>query len=146
LNNPGSLNLVIAAFAAFLIALLHVAIIFLGRKGYGYFGAAQLVPLVEKGSPIPVLITLGLVVIFALCGLYGLSGAGLVPHLPLLRLGLAVIGAAFTLRGLALAREIPLFLAHNPSLPARELVFSSVSLLVGLLYLAGLVLRWRELV
>ena len=141
----GSTLFVIAGILAFMIALLHVAIIFIGRNGYGYFGAAQLIPLVEKGSPWPVIITLILAGIFTVCGLYGLSGAGSLPHLPLLRLGLGVIGAVFTLRGLALVKEIPQFISHTTSVPARELVFSSVSLLIGLLYLAGLIFRWSEL-
>ncbi len=145
MKTPGSIFLLVAASAAFLIALLHIAIVFIGRKGYGYFGAAQLIPLLDKGSSWPAIITFGLAVIFAACGLYGLSGAGFLPHLPLLRLGLIVIGAVFTLRGLALVREIPQFISHSASLPGRELVFSSVSLIIGLLYLAGLILRWRDL-
>jgi hypothetical protein len=145
MKTPGSILLLLASLASFLIALLHLAIVFIGRKAYGYFGAAQLIPLLDKGSPWPAIITFGLAVIFALCGLYGLSGAGLLPHLPLLRLGLIDIGAVFTLRGLALVREIPQFIRQSASLPGRELVFSSVSLVIGLLYLVGLVLRWREL-
>ncbi len=145
MKTPGSILLLLASLAAFLVALLHVAIVFIGRKGYGYFGAAQLIPLVDKGSPWPAIITFALAAIFAICGLYGLSGADILPHLPLLRLGLIIIGAVFTLRGLALVREIPQFISHSASLPGRELVFSSVSLIVGLLFLIGLALRWRDL-
>ena len=47
----GSIILVLATIATFLIALLHIAIIFVGQKGYAYFGASQLLPLVKKGSP-----------------------------------------------------------------------------------------------
>ncbi len=146
MNTLGSILLLLAAVAVFLIALLHIAIIFIGRNGYGYFGAAQLIPLLDKGSPWPAIITFLLAAIFAVCGVYGLSGAGVLPHLPLLRLGLIAIGAVFTLRGLALVKEIPQFVSHSTSFPARELVFSSVSLVIGLLYLAGLILRWRDLV
>ncbi len=145
MKTPGSILLLLAAIAIFLIALLHGAIIFIGRRGYGYFGAAQLIPLVDKGSPWPTIITFILAAVFAVCGVYGLSGAGILPHLPLLRLGLIAIGAVFTLRGLALVKEIPQFLRGAASLPARELVFSSVSLVIGLLYLTGLILRWRDL-
>lgn len=145
MKTPGSILLLLASLAALLVALLHVAIVFIGRKGYGYFGAAQLIPLLDKGSPWPAIITLFLAAIFAVCGLYGLSGAGLLPRLPLLRLGLIVIGSVFTLRGLALVKEIPKVVSHSASLPGRELVFSSISLVIGLLYLAGLILRWRDL-
>ncbi|MBI4732717.1 MAG: hypothetical protein HY781_11465 [Chloroflexi bacterium] len=146
MKTPVSILLLLASLSAFLVALLHVAIVFIGRKGYGYFGAAQLIPLVDKGSPWPAVITFALAGIFAVCGLYGLSGAGFLPHLPLLRLGLIVIGAVFTLRGLALVREIPKVIRHSAALPGRELVFSSVSLIVGLFYLTGILLGWRELV
>jgi len=145
MKTPASLLLLLASLAAFLIALLHLAIIFIGRKGYGYFGAAQLIPLVEKGSPWPAIITFILAAIFAMCGVYGLSGAGILPHLPLLRLGLIVIGAVFALRGLALVKEIPQFLRGAATFPTREMIFSGVSLAVGLCYLVGSILRWREL-
>ena len=47
------------------------------------------------------LLALGLLMalVFAVCGLYGLSGAGLIRRLPLLRLGLFVIGLVCTLNG-----------------------------------------------
>ena len=141
----GSVLLVIAAIAVLCIALLHIAIIFLGRKAYGYFGAAQLIPLVEKGSPWPTVITFLLAGVFAVCGLYGLSGAGVLPHLPLLRIGLMAVSAVFTLRGLALIKEIPKALRMAGAVPQRELVFSSVSLVTGLLFLSGLILRWHDL-
>jgi hypothetical protein len=49
----------------------------------------------------PLLLTLGLLMalVFAVCGLYGLSGAGLIRRLPLLHLGLFEIGLVCTLRG-----------------------------------------------
>ncbi len=86
--------------------------------------------------------------IFAIWGLYGLSGAGLLRRLPLLRLALLVIGAIYTLRGLLL---IPLLLASlgllaspEPILP-QALLASLVSLLIGCLYLAGTFTAWRDL-
>lgn len=138
--------LLLVSIMSFLLALLHIAIIFIGRKGYDYFGASQLIPLVEKGSAWPAIVTFFLAVIFAVCGAYGLSGAGLLPQLPLLRLGLITIGVVFTLRGLALVKEIPQFVRQTNPFPARELVFSSVSLIIGLFYLAGVILRWHDLV
>jgi hypothetical protein len=100
-------------------------------------------------NPAALLITsLVVALIFAIWGLYGLSGAGLIRRLPLLRLGLLVIGAIYTLRGLLL---IPLLLAAlgllaspEPILP-QALLASLVSLLVGCLYLVGTVTAWRDL-
>jgi hypothetical protein len=76
-------------------------------------------------------------VIFALWALYAFSGAGLTSQLPLLRAALIAICAIYLLRALALLPEIDM-LAHQ-GYPFRFVVFSSVSLLAGLLYLIGLV-------
>lgn len=86
--------------------------------------------------------------IFAIWGLYGLSGAGLMRRLPLLRLGLLVIGAIYTLRGLLLVPllldSLGLIVADPPILP-QALLASLVSLLIGCLYLAGTLTAWRDL-
>ncbi len=110
-----------------------------------YFGA----PPDLLANPAALLITsLVVALIFAIWGLYGLSGAGLLRRLPLLRLGLLVIGAIYTLRGLLL---IPLLLAGLGLLPSPEpilpqaLLASLVSLLIGCLYLVGAIAAWRDL-
>jgi hypothetical protein len=110
-----------------------------------YFGASPEL----LANPVTLLVTsLFVALIFAIWGLYGLSGAGLFRRLPLLRLGLLVIGAIYTLRGLLL---IPLLLASlgllaspQPILP-QALLASLVSLLIGCLYLAGTLTAWRDL-
>ena len=135
----------LASIASFLIALVHIIIIFMGRKGYEFFGAAQLIPLLEKSASRLALITFILAIIFVICGVYGLSGARVFPHLVLLRLVLIIIAAGYILRGLAFVKEVILVFGHSASVPTRELVFSSVSLIVGLLYLTGLVLNWSTL-
>ncbi len=91
---------------------------------------------------------LAMALVFALCGLYALSGAGLVRRLPLLRLGLLTIGAVYTLRGVSF---VPLFLVVLGVLPSpypvpmSALLSSLVSLIIGLLYLVGLLIGWRAL-
>jgi hypothetical protein len=80
-----------------------------------------------------------LVLAFAGFGLYGLSGAGLIRRLPLLRLGLLVIGAIYTLRGLVLIYDLIGLFNGAPLHPA---IFSLVALLVGLCYLIGS--PWRN--
>jgi hypothetical protein len=110
-----------------------------------YFGASpQLL-----ANRVTLLVTsLVVALVFAIWGLYGLSGAGLFRRLPLLRLGLLVIGAIYTLRGLLL---LPLLLASlgllaspEPILP-QALLASLVSLLIGCLYLIGTIAAWRDL-
>lgn len=76
-------------------------IIFVGAPGYRYFGAGEVIArLAEQGSPVPALVTLGVGAVFAVFAVRAFSGAGLVGRLPLLRSGLLVIGAIYTLRGL----------------------------------------------
>lgn len=134
-----------AAVLCFVIAALHAAIIFMGPDAYTYVGAPpELARYDARGSMIPDLQSAVLALIFAGFGAYALSGAGRIRRLPLLRLGLAAIGAVFTLRGLALFVQLPM-LASGDSLPPRMAVFSLVSLVTGLAFLAGTLPRWRTL-
>ena len=77
--------------------------------------------------------------LFGIWGLYGLSGAGRIRRLPLLRTGLLAIGGVYTLRGLLL---IPAILAvvglvpSDPFLP-QALLASLVALSTGVFYLVG---------
>jgi len=140
----GKTLLTLGAWLNFGIALLHAIIIFVGAPGYAYFGAAELAPLAEQGSPIPAAITAVLVLIFIAFGLYALSGAGRFRRLPLLRAALVFIGAIFTVRGLAVIFEI-IYLARGVEYPLRYAVFSAVALIVGLFYLIGAAQRWNDL-
>jgi hypothetical protein len=133
--------LVLAAILSFAIALLHLAIIFLGPNAYVYFGAADLGAMEAQGSRIPDLLTLVLVAVFALFGLYALSGAGVIRRLPLLAAGLVAIGSIYTLRGLVVIPDL-IRLVQGAGYPLRQTVFSAVSLAIGLAYLIGTVRRW----
>lgn len=135
--------LILAAIGSFAVALLHVAIIFVGASAYRYFGAGDLVPLAEQGSAVPALITSVLVVLFAVWGAYALSGAGVIRPLPLLRVALVLIAAIYTLRGLLLVPEL-IQLARGGLAEPRMAVFSAVSLAIGVLYLAGVVSSRRR--
>jgi putative oxidoreductase len=98
----------------------------------------------------PMLLFAALVVglVFAVWGLYGLSGAGVIRRLPLLRLGLIVIGGIYTLRGIP-GIMILLILAgiiRDPQpIPPQALISSLVSLAVGLAYLIGTIAAWPAL-
>lgn len=129
------------------IAVLHVVVIAVGAPAYRYFGAGEkLARQAEQGSLAPALLTAGIAVIFALWALYAFSGAGLIRRLPLIRLGLVVIGTIYVLRGLSLGPQLPVYFSGAfPQFPVRYLVFSAVSLLVGLLYVLGVARAWRRL-
>lgn len=127
------------------IALLHIVIIFIGAEGYRYFGAGEeMASLAESGSLQPALITFTITIFFALFGLYGLSGANLFKRLPFLKWVLLVIGSIYTLRGLVVIGEM-ITLLGNTEYPIRMILFSFVSLITGIFYLAGLKKNWRGL-
>lgn len=98
----------------------------------------------------PLLLALGLLMalVFAVCGLYGLSGAGLIRRLPLLRLGLFVIGLVCTLNGVPLIFQLPALLGFRPApqpISFSFVISSLVFLAVGLGYLIGLAGGWKHM-
>jgi hypothetical protein len=133
--------LISAALLSFVIALLHIVIIGIGSPGYLYFGAADMAELSAQGSWVPAMVTWGLTAVFVVFGLYALAGAGVIRGLPFVRVGVVVIGGAYTLRGLVLILDL-VRLSRGGGYPARQTVFSAVSLAVGLMYLAGAF--WRS--
>ena len=94
-TEPGRSLLTAAAYGSLAVAALHLGIVMAGAPAYAFFGAANLVPLVERGSPVPALLAIGIALLVALCGLYALAGAGRVRPLPLLLPALAVITAVY---------------------------------------------------
>ncbi|WP_147415844.1 hypothetical protein [Ulvibacterium marinum] len=126
--------LVVGSVLSFLVALLHVALT-IRPKLYDYFGASKLSELTEQGSSFTVWVTLGLVIMFFVWGFYGLSGAGIIGQLPLLRLTLFGIGIIYLIRALMLPSDILKFAQH--ARPFRFIILSTGSLLAGLFYLMG---------
>jgi hypothetical protein len=144
-SRTGRILLTAAAGGSLAVAGLHLGIVMAGAPAYAYFGAAQLVPLVERGSPLPALLTIGIALLVGLCGLYALAGAGRVRALPLLRPALAVITAVYLLRGVVIGPEVLAVAAHRPGLPPRELVFSTTALALGIVHAVGLRRAWPRL-
>ncbi len=110
-----------------------------------YFGA----PAALMANP-TMLIAASLVmaVVFAVCGLYAFSGAGVIRRLPLLRLGLIAIGGVYTLNGLNAIPGLLIVagLIHTPApVPPQALISVLVSLGIGLAYLVGTVAGWPVL-
>lgn len=94
---------------------------------------------------------LGVAGLPAIFGLYGLSGAGRVRRLPLLRLGLLGIGLGYSLMGVVSLVPQLLVWTGVVDVPVPQLIllrniaFFSAVLLTGLLYLAGLAAGWKRL-
>lgn len=138
--------LIFGSVLSFAVALLHVAIVIFGAPAYRYFGAGEeMAAAAESGSPFPALLTLFLAAIFAIWGFYGLSGAGLVRRLPLLKTALILIGAVYTLRGVALFLQLFQLAVSSAEVAPREIVSSLVSLIIGAFYLLGTISNWSSL-
>jgi len=73
-----------------------------------------------------------------------LSAADLAPPLPQRRIALIGISGIYLLRGLIVVPQLLLFM-HTTDVPARALVFSLISLVIGLVYTIGTALRWAAL-
>src|SRR5215210_3744061 len=130
----------IAGWSSVAVAVLHVIIVFAGAPSYRYFGAGEdMARPAEAGSLVPAALTLFIATVFAVFALYAFSGAGSIRRLPLLRTGLVVIGLICTVRGLGLILQ----LLQGTIL--RDLVFSLVSLTIGIAYLWGTLKAWPGL-
>lgn len=112
------------------IAVLHIAIIFIGESAYRYFGAGEkMADMAAQGSPIPALVTGGVTAVFFVFAAYNLAGAGYF-NLPMTMLALAGIAAIFLLRG-AVVAAVP-FMSQPVS--TFDLVSSFISLGIGVLH------------
>jgi len=94
--------LITAAVLSGTAALAHVGCIIFGAPWYRFFGAGEkMARMAEAGSPVPALVTAGIAGVLALWAAYALSGAGVLPRLPLLRLVLCLVTGVYLLRGVA---------------------------------------------
>ena len=127
-------------------AALHVVIIFMGGRGYRYFGAGEeMARAAEVGNPKPTFITSGLTVLFVLFGLYAFAAAGQLRRLPLTRWLVLGIGVLYVLRGILAAPQAVWAWQYPQLVPRRFVFFSAVALVLGVITLYGLSLRWKEL-
>lgn len=123
-------------------SLLHLGIIFGGPEWYRFFGAGErMARLSARGSSYPIIITAGIALILGLWALYGLSGAGVIRRLPLLRVALVLIAGVYLARG-ALGVPLVLFVddPYADELKGRMtfmVVSSLVCIFLGLCYAFG---------
>jgi putative oxidoreductase len=144
----GNTQLKIAASLSFIAASLHVAIIFGGPEWYRFFGAGEgMAKLAESGSTEPTVIAFSIAVVLTVWGLYALSGAGVIPKLPLLKLALCLISAVFLLRGVA-GFILPIFTNH-PAIAQNSatfwLVSSAICCVFGVFYVLGTKNNWERM-
>ena len=132
--NPPTYCLLLGGIASLLVAVLHV-VLAIRPQLYRCFGAEQLAELAQKGSRFVVPVTIGLALMFAGWGAYGLSGAGVIGQLPLLQAALIAIGGLYVFGSLNLASAFVKALGSGHAL--RYAVFAIGALTVGLLHLVG---------
>ena len=130
-------------------SLLHIAIIFGGPAWYQFFGAGErMARLSARGSAYPATVTACIAAALGLWALYGLSGAGVIRRLPLLRPALVLIAAVYFARG-ALGIPAVMFVdsPYTDELKGRMtfmLVSSLVCVFLGLCYAFGAARVWRR--
>jgi hypothetical protein len=87
----------------------------------------------------------GAALILVVFGLYALSGARAIRHLPLLRLGLIGISSLYLLRGLFIILTVLTLLgALQGEILSQGVITHLVFLAAGLAYAVGTALNWKE--
>ena len=129
-----------------LAAVFHVGIILSGPAAFRYFDAPEMIiQWAESDALWSTAVTLCAAAVLMVWGLYAFSGAGLLRALPFQRTGLVVIASVFMLRGFAILPEGIMLITSPDSIEPRNLVFSLVSLIIGIAYLKGTVSSWAGL-
>jgi len=86
--------LLAAATLSALASALHLGCIVFGATWYRFFGAGErMARLAIAGSWYPAVVTSAIATVLAVWELYALSGAGVIPRLPLTRTALCIITA-----------------------------------------------------
>jgi len=136
--------LLLAGIFSFGVAIFQLVIV-LVPDWSAYFGAGEAL----VSNPLLLLAAgIGMTIVFAICGFYGLSGAGVIRRLPLLRLGIFAIGAVYIYRGLPVVFQLLEKLKILPPGPSVNLpgqIVFVVSFIIGLFYWAGFAIGWKQL-
>jgi hypothetical protein len=143
MNRPSYL-LILAGILSFCAAVFQAVIAFVPAWSAAFGAGNALV-----SNPLLLLI-LGLLValLLVIFGLYGLSGASVIRRLPLLRLGLLVIGLLYSLVGINFVFQALALLGILPStgpIPIYQLLISFGAFVAALAYLIGLAVSWKRL-
>lgn len=123
------------ALLNFVLALGHLLCLFFLDAAFRFYGIdGEINELAMKyGSSFPYALTLVIALLFFVAGLYGLSGAGVIRKLPLLKTAILTIAAVFLLRAFA---GIAGMIADG-NMDPKEAANVSVALVVGISYLWG---------
>ncbi|MDO6428557.1 hypothetical protein Q4489_16210 [Thalassotalea sp. 1_MG-2023] len=142
-NQVNNKLLLVAAFCCILAALAHVGCIVYGSDWYRMLGAGeQMARMAEQGHWYPTMVTSVIVALLSVWALYGLSGAGAIKPLPLLRCALIVISSIFLLRAVGFVFLMPMFPENSQTF---WFVSSSICLFIGGTFFIGTFQQWKQL-
>lgn len=135
--------LVTGAILSVIAALLHLGCIAFGAPWYRLLGAGERMAQMDlAGHWYPTVVALAISGILLLWSAIALSGAGVIPKLPLTRLALCAITVVYLLRGVGFVLLMPYF-------PGNSAAFwfwsSAICLVFGLVHLIGLRQAWPHL-
>ena len=140
MEEPRNVWLILAAVLNAIAAALHLGCIAFGAPWYRFFGAGErMAELAAAGSRYPTTVSSFIAAMLSVWALYALSGAGVIAHLPLLRVVLCLISGIYLLRGIA---GVPLALMTHAAFWWWS---SAICLAIGLIHLAGLWQAWARL-
>jgi hypothetical protein len=132
----------VAAGLSFFMAVCQT-VISLSPAAAAYFQAPP--PLLENRLQL-FLIGEGAALILVIFGLYALSGAGSILHLPLLRLGLIGISSLYLLRGLFFILDVLIILGIlEGEILVQGVISTIIFLAAGITYAVGTALNWKEM-
>jgi hypothetical protein len=139
----GTLALGVGAAFSAAAAIAHLACIALGPAAYRFMGAGEkMASAVEAGKLQPTLVTLTISGVLLSWAAYALSGAGLIPRLPLTKAALLAITAVYLARAVAFPLLRPAFPENSTTF---WMVSSGICLVIGLVHAYGLAARWAAL-
>jgi hypothetical protein len=143
MENEKNFLLIIAAILNAGAGLLHLACLYFGAPLFRFLGTEQMARLVEAGHfREPVIACLILTSILFIWSAYALSGAGVLPRLPYLRLVLVGISLVYLARGMG----FPLIMQYFPENSMRFWYCSSLIVFsFGAIHLLGLKQVWARL-
>ena len=143
MNDAPNAFLVIGAAMSAVAALGHVGCIIFGASWYRFFGAGErMAQLASAGSWYPAVVTSFIAAMLFAWSLYALSGAGVIPELPLVRVALCAITGIYLLRGIAVLPLVFLSLGRSTAFWWWS---SAICLVIGLTHLVGLRQVWERL-
>lgn len=140
---PDSLALVAGASLSAAAAVAHLACIVIGPSAYRLMGAGERMARAAEAKQLrPKLITAAIAGILFIWSAYALSGAGVIPPLPMTRFVLILVSAIYLGRAIA----APLL---KPAFPENSTAFwwisSSICAVIGILHAYGTFSLWGKL-